>query len=159
MEDSTIRGDRYGMSGALPPSQEKRVQLEEDNGFYDIAEPRHYQKKTHLLPRPQAAAKIQGDCFVIKETIPIKKREDKTRFQVGSFFETPVPLPMWQRLGQSPQSKVQLARAIVSSWAIKSCTFPIIDEKDRNLFLQEFLLRKLEKTAHAISLDHLPHSD
>lgn len=148
------------MSGALPPSQKKRVQLEEeDNGIYDIAEPRHYQKKTPLLPRPQAAAKIQGDCFVTKETIPIEMREGKERFQVRSFFETPVPLPMWQRLGQSPQSKVQLARATVSSWSTKSYTPPIIVEKDKHHFLQEFLLRKLEKTAHAISLDHLTHSD
>lgn len=148
------------MARATSKPKKKRVQLEEeDNGIYDIAEPSHYQKKTPLLPRPQAAAKIQGDCFVTKETIPIEIREGKERFQVGSFFETPVPLPMWQRLGQSPQSKVQLARAIVSSWSTKSYTSPIIVEKNNHHFLQEFLLRKLEKTAHAISLDHLPHSD
>lgn len=46
MEDSaTVIGDKYGMSGALIPSQDKRVQFEEeDDGVYDISEPRHSQK-------------------------------------------------------------------------------------------------------------------
>ena len=63
IEDSaTVIGGRYGMSGALPPSQEKRVQFEEeDDGVYDIPEPRHYQKKTLPPTRPQEAAKIQDN--------------------------------------------------------------------------------------------------
>lgn len=44
---------------------------------------------------------------------------DKDRVQVGPFLETPVPLPMWQCLDQSPQLKVQFAWAIVSSWSTK----------------------------------------
>ena len=121
-EDSaTVNGNYYGMSGAIPASQEKRVQFEEDDddGVYDIAEPRYYQKKTPPPPRPQEAAKIQADCSVTKETIPIEMREGKNRFQVGTFLETPFPLPIWQRLDQSPQSKVQFARTIVSSWSTK----------------------------------------
>lgn len=117
MEDSaTVIGDKYGMSGALTPSQDKRVQFEEEyDGVYDISEPRHSQKETPL-PRPQEAAKTTVDCSVTKDTIPIEMREGKNRFQVGSFLETPVPLPMWQRLNQSPQSKVQVAQAIALSW-------------------------------------------
>lgn len=43
--------------------------------------------------------------------------EGKERFQIGAFLENPVPLHMWERLDLSPQSKAQLARAIVSSWS------------------------------------------
>ena len=121
IEDSTIViGGRYGMSGALPPSQEKRVQFEEeDDGVYDIPEPRHYQKETLPPTRPQEAAKNQDNWSATKETIPIKMAEGKEHFQVGSFLETPVTLPIWQRLDLSPQLKVQLAQAIASSWFIK----------------------------------------
>lgn len=41
--------------------------------------------------------------------------DDKKRFQVGAFLDTPVTLPMWQLLNRSPQLKVQLARAMASS--------------------------------------------
>lgn len=120
MEDSaTVIGDKYGMSGVLTPSQDKRVQFEEeDDGVYDISEPGHSQKETPL-PRPQEAAKTKVDCSVPKDTIPIEMREGKNRFQVGSFLETPVPLPMWQCLDQSPQSKVQVAQAIALSWDLE----------------------------------------
>ncbi len=42
-----------------------------------------------------------------------------TRFQTEPCVENPVPLPRWQRLDRSPQSKVQPARAIASSWDFK----------------------------------------
>ena len=58
---------------------------------------------------------MESDQFVDKETIPIRKAEGKNRFQVVAFFDTPVTLPMWQLLDQSPQIKVQLARAMALS--------------------------------------------
>ena len=41
--------------------------------------------------------------------------EEKSRFQVGAFLDTAVTLLMWQLLDQSPQLRVQLARAMASS--------------------------------------------
>ena len=60
MEDSvTLISNKYGISGVLDPSQNKRVQFEEeDDRVHDISEPRYHQKKTLLPPRPQEAAKI-----------------------------------------------------------------------------------------------------
>lgn len=112
VEDSaTVRGNSYSMRGALPPGQGKRVQFDDqDDGVHDRPTPQYHQRKTPSPPRPQGN---QDDRAVI----PIKIAEGKERFQAGAFFETPVPLPMWQRLDQSSQSKVQLARAIVSSWS------------------------------------------
>ena len=103
IKDSAIVIDRYEMGDALPPRQEKQTQLdEEDDGVYDIPESRHYQKKKPPLPRPQQADEVQDD-----------------RFQTEPFLENSVSLPIWQRLDQSPQSKVQLAQAIASSWLPK----------------------------------------
>ena len=45
--------------------------------------------------------------------------EGKSRFQVGAFLDTLVTLPMWQLLDHSPQLRLQLARAIASSWPTK----------------------------------------
>ena len=41
--------------------------------------------------------------------------EDKDRFQVGTFLDTPITLPMWQLLDRSPPLRVELAWAIASS--------------------------------------------
>lgn len=85
MEDSaTVIGDKYGMSGALPPSQDKRVQFEKENDeVYDISEPRHYQKET-TLPRLQEADKVQDNWSVI----PIKMVKGKNSFQARLFLKT-----------------------------------------------------------------------
>lgn len=45
--------------------------------------------------------------------------DNKDRFQVSTFFDTPVTLPIQQLLDWSPQLRVQLAYAIASSWPIK----------------------------------------
>lgn len=58
---------------------------------------------------------MEVDRLIAKETIPIKMAEDKDRFQVGAFLDTPVTLPMWPLLDRSPQLRVQLARAMASS--------------------------------------------
>lgn len=44
IEDSaTIKGDSYGMRGALHPGQDRQVQFgDQDDGVYDILESRHY---------------------------------------------------------------------------------------------------------------------
>ena len=42
--------------------------------------------------------------------------EEKSRFQVGAFLNTPVTLPIWQLLDRLPQLRVQLACAMASSW-------------------------------------------
>ena len=113
-DTATIRGDSYSMRGALPLGQDRQVQfVDQDDGVHDQPIPQYYQKNIPPLPRLQEAAKTQD------ETFPIKMAEGKDRFQVGSFLETPVPLPMWQRLDKSPRSKLQLARAIASSWLPK----------------------------------------
>lgn len=70
-------------------------------------------------PRPQEISKIQDDRSVIPETISIKMAEGENSCQAGSFLETPVPLHILRCWDQSPQSEVQLARAIVSSWDFK----------------------------------------
>lgn len=90
MKDSMIaHGCGYKLGSVSSLSEEKRIQFdEEDDRVCDIAEPTRCQ-----------------------EPIPTK-----TRFQVESFHKTPVPLSVWQRLDQSPQSKVQFTRAIASSW-------------------------------------------
>ncbi|MCJ1349322.1 hypothetical protein MMC31_007558 [Peltigera leucophlebia] len=111
-DTATIRGDSYSMRGALSPGQDRRVQfVDQDDGVHDQPTPQHYQKNIPPLSRPQEAAEIQDDRAVTKETIPIKMAEGKDRFQGGSFLETVVPLPMWQRLDQSPQPKVQLLKS------------------------------------------------
>lgn len=68
--------------------------MEKDDGVYDIPEPGHYQKQTSPPLRPQETAKIQDNWSVTKETIPFKMAGGKDRFQVGSFLETPVTIPM-----------------------------------------------------------------
>ncbi len=75
--------------------------------------------KTPPLPKPQEAAKTQADRSVIPEIILINMAKGGDNCHAGSSLETLVPLPIWQRLDQPPQSKVQLARAIVSSWDFK----------------------------------------
>lgn len=118
MEDSAIViSDKYGMSCALNPSQDQRVQFGGGgDGVYDIPDPRQYQKK---ISRPQHANKVQDDQSVTQETIPIKMTKNKNSFQTGPFLETPISLLIRHRLDQSPQSEVQLARAIASSWDFK----------------------------------------
>lgn len=77
-DSATIRGDSYGMRGALPPGQDKQVQfVDQDDGVYDQPIPQHYQRKTPPPPRPQEAAKTQDNQAVSKETIPIKMAEEK----------------------------------------------------------------------------------
>lgn len=119
MEDSvTVRGNSYGMRGALHPGQDKQVQFEsQDDGVYDrppIPSP-HYQRKAPPPPKLQETTEMEVDRLLAKETIPIKMAEGKDRFQVGAFLDTPVTLPIWQLLDRSPQLRVQLARAIASS--------------------------------------------
>ena len=59
-ESGTIGGDNYGMRGALPLGQDKRVQfVDQDDGVYDQPTPQYYQRKTPPPPRPQEATKIQ----------------------------------------------------------------------------------------------------
>ena len=92
MEDSvTVRGNSYRLRGALYPGQDQEEKR--DGGAHD---------QPPSLPRPQQADKVQDD-----------------RFQTEPCVENPVPLPRWQRLDRSPQSKVQPARAIASSWDFK----------------------------------------
>ena len=118
MERSTVvTGCRYEMGGVSSLSQEKRIQLDEENyKVSDVAEPMRCQEETLSLPKWQEVADVKTDCSGTKESIPTIMGKGKTRFQVESFHETPVPLPVWQRLDQLPQSKVQLTRAIASSW-------------------------------------------
>ena len=93
-DSATARGDSYGLRGALYPGQDQHIQFEkQDDGAHD---------QPLSLPRPQQIDKVQDD-----------------RFQTEPFLETPVPLPISQCLDQSPQSEVQSARAIVSSWDFK----------------------------------------
>ena len=114
MEDSvTVRGDNRVMGGVLHPGQEKQVQFEnQDDKVHDRPTPRYYQRKTPPSLHPQEIAKMEADQLVAKETIPIRMAEGINRFQVGAFFDTPVTLPIWQLLVQSPQLRVQLARAM-----------------------------------------------
>ena len=117
MEDSvTIRGDSYGMRGALDPGQERQVRFEDQNdGAYDRPTPQHYQQKTPPPPKPQEVIRVETDQSITKETIPIKMAEGKSRFQVDTFLDTQVTLSIWQLLDRSPQLRVQLARAMASS--------------------------------------------
>ena len=55
------------------------------------------------------SATARGDSYGLRDD----------RFQTEPFLETPVPLPISQCLDQSPQSEVQSAQAIVSSWDFK----------------------------------------
>ena len=105
VEDSaTVRGNNYGMRGALNFGQDKQVQFEDqDDGVDDWLTPRHY----HHLPQ---GAKTQDDWAVKKEPIPIKMAEGKDGFQVGAFFDIPVTLLRWQFL-ESPQWRIQLDHA------------------------------------------------
>lgn len=50
---ATVRGDRYGLRGALYPGQDKHIQFEEqDDGAHDWLTSQHNQKRTPSLPRP-----------------------------------------------------------------------------------------------------------
>ena len=117
MEDSvTVRGDSHVMRGVLYPGKEKQVQFEnQDDKVHDRPTPQYYQRKTPPPTHPKEIAKMEADQLVAKETIPIRMAEDKNRFQVGAFLDTPVTLPMWQLLDRSPQLRVQLACAMASS--------------------------------------------
>ena len=93
-DSATARGNSYGLRGALYPGQDQHIQFEkQDDGAHD---------QLPSLPRPQQADKVQND-----------------RFQTEPFVEIPAPDPIWQRLDQSPQSKLQLGRAIASSLSIE----------------------------------------
>lgn len=60
MENSaTIKGNSYGMKGALPPGQDRRVQFDEDDGVHDWPTPQHHQRKTPPPPRPQESQNNQ----------------------------------------------------------------------------------------------------
>lgn len=99
MEDSAmIKGDSYGMRGALPPGQDKQVQFNhQDNGVHDQPVPRHYQRKISPPSRHQKTAKSRDNQAVAKEKIPIKMAEGKNRFYIA-FFDTPGTLPVSQLL-------------------------------------------------------------
>lgn len=57
------------------------------------------------------------------ETIPIKMKEGKNISWVCHLLRPRFLLcGMWQCLDQSPQSKIQLTQAIVSSWSIKKAS-------------------------------------
>ena len=108
IEDSaTIRGDNYKMRGTLFPGQDKQVQFEnQDDGVHERPAPRHYQRKTPPAPKSPEAVRNQDNRAVVKETISIKMAEGKDCFQVGEYLDSPVTLPMWQLLDQSPQLRV-----------------------------------------------------
>lgn len=96
MERSTVvTGCRYEMGGVSSLSQEKRIHLnEEKDRVSDIAEPMRCQEETLSLPKWQEVADVKADCSGTKEFIPTKMGKGKNRFQVESFHETPVPLPV-----------------------------------------------------------------
>ncbi len=104
IEDSvTVLGDSHVMRGVLHPGKEKLVQFEnQDDKVHDRPNPQYYQRKTLSPPHPQEIDQMEADQLVAKETIPIRMAEGKNRFQVDAFFDTPVTLPMWQLLDQSP---------------------------------------------------------
>lgn len=74
-----------------------------------------------MLPPSKSpkTTKIECDQLVSKETILIKMAKGKNRFQVGTFLDIPITLPIWQIFDRSPQLKVQLARAMASSQTTK----------------------------------------
>lgn len=116
MEDSTtVRNNSYRTRGALSLDQDKLVQFDDqDDGVHDQPAPRYYHRKTPS-PKPQETSRPRGNRAVTKETIPMKMAEGKERFQVGAFLDTATPF-IWQRLDRFSQLKVQLARAIASSF-------------------------------------------
>lgn len=64
---------------------------DQDERVHDEPTPQHYQRKIPLPPRPLNS---QNNRAIIKETIPIKMANNKNRFQIGSFFDIPITLPM-----------------------------------------------------------------
>ena len=117
MEDSvTVMGDSHIMRGELHPGQEKQVQFEnQDDKVHGRPTIRYYQRKIPPPPHPQEIAQMEADQLVAKETTRIRMAEGKNRFQVGAFLAIAVTLQIWQLLDRSPQLKLQLARAMVSS--------------------------------------------